>query len=77
MQAQGRVSNGLDWQVRYTWECGPGITHPKFTYAAVASEDKAIDEGVAAIDRMAGKTDLRLVEVHRRHISSNRWVKVE
>lgn len=77
MQAKERTTNGLDWQVRYTWECGPGVVHPKFTYDSVASEDRAIDDGVAAVERMAGKTDLRLVEVHWRHISSGSWNKLE
>jgi len=77
MQAQKQADNDLNYQVRYTWECGPGVVHPKFTYEATASEDRSIHQAVAAIDRMDRSQDLRLVEVHWRHISSNDWVKVE
>jgi hypothetical protein len=68
---------GLVWQVRYTWEPLNGMSHPRFTYQAVHSEDRAIDVAVRAVDRMEGNAELRLVEVHRRHISSSQWQKVE
>jgi hypothetical protein len=67
----------LNWQVRYTWESLGDVPHPKFTYAAYESEDRAIDQAVAAIDRMNRSASLRLVAVHRRDISSVVWTRVE
>lgn len=67
----------LQWQVRFTWEPLNGVPHPKYTYSSVQSESRAIDSATTAIDRMDGNAQLRLVEVHWRHISSNDWRKVE
>ena len=67
----------LPWQVRFTWEPLSDMPHPRFSYSEAASEDRAIDVAVAAIDRMEGNTSLRLVEVHWRHVSSSIWTKVE
>jgi hypothetical protein len=69
--------HGLAWQIRFTWESLNGVPHPRFSYGEAWSEDRAIDVAVQAIDRMAGNPSLRLVAVHWRHISSDRWTKVE
>lgn len=72
-----RQNANFPWQLRFTWEPLNGCPHPQFTYDAVDSEDHAIDKAVEAIDRMAHNTELRLVEVHRRHISNSEWTRVE
>lgn len=72
-----RQNANFPWQLRFTWEPLNGHPHPKFTYDAVESEDRAIDKAVAAIDKMAGNAELRLVEVHRRHVSNSEWTRVE
>ena len=72
-----RTQADLSWQVRYTWESLNDTPHPKFTYDSTDSEDHAIDRAVAAIDRMQGNNQLRLVEVHRRHVSDREWTRVE
>jgi hypothetical protein len=69
--------HGFVWQLRYTWEPAAGITHPRFTYAAVESEERARTVALEAIARMTGKADLRLVEVHWRHIASKDWTRAE
>lgn len=65
------------WQIRYTWEPLDGVPHARFTYSQAESEDRAIDIAVVEIDRMEGNPSLRLVEVHRRHVGSKLWCKVE
>lgn len=72
-----RQNANLPWQLRFTWEPLNGHPHPKFTYDAADSEDRAVDKAVTAIDRMAGNAELRLVEVHRRHVSNTNWTRVE
>jgi hypothetical protein len=72
-----RQTANLSWQLRFTWEPLNSHPHPKFTYDAVDTEDRAIDKAVAAIDRMAGNKELRLVEVHWRHVGSDVWRRVE
>ena len=72
-----RQNANLPWQLRFTWEPLNRHPHPKFTYDAVDTEDHAIDRAAAAIDRMAGNSELRLVEVHWRHVSDTEWTKAE
>ena len=67
----------LDWQLRFTWECASGITHPRYTYSKVESEDRAIDHGTLALDRMGMNPSIRLIEVHRKHVDAEQWDKVE
>ena len=71
------TKDDLLWQLRYTWECAKGITHPRYTYSRCVSEDRAINEAVSALDRMGTNPTLRLVEVHRKHLSAEQWIKVE
>jgi hypothetical protein len=67
----------LDWQLRFTWECAKGITHPRYTYSKVESEGRAIDHGMLALERMGMNPSIRLVEVHCKHVDAERWDKVE
>jgi len=58
--------NGLTWEVRYTWKTVTGMVHPEHTYERRRDASTAIDAAVAAIDRNAGNSDLRLVAAHVR-----------
>jgi hypothetical protein len=66
----------MRWQVRYTWQPGKGVVHPKFSYGTAPSEEAAITAAVFALQQ-DDIPDLRLVEVHHRHISGGEWTKVE
>jgi hypothetical protein len=65
------------YEVRYTWESLTTTPHPRFTSERFRSETTAIDAAVAAVERMEGNTELRLVAVHWRHVDSVEWAKVE
>ena len=71
------TENDLRWEVRFTWACAQGITHPQYTYSKVESEDRAIGQGIAALERMGRNESIRLVEVHWKHADSEQWLKVE
>ncbi len=77
MSTSEPTQTSLRYQVRFTWESLNGVPHPRFTYQPAESETRAIDVAVAAIDRMNGNASLCLVEVHWRHIGSQRWTPIE
>lgn len=65
------------YEVRYTWESLTTTPHPRHTFERFHSESAAIDAAVAAMERMEGNAELRLVTVHWRHIESVEWTRVE
>lgn len=70
------TSEALTWEVRYTWETVAGMVHPEHTYERRRDASTAIDAAVAAIDRNAGNTDLRLIAAHVRG-PGDTWQRVE